>query len=172
MHVGEMQSMWSHIRPKEHARTRQKTSLTEVEEKLQKAGVYLVEGYVAVVDPGGLRPEWRGWKYTELGTAVRRVDTPPGDSTTKAVVRGSPTDVNSKRPGPGCVIEPTGENVREVDEDESVVSDDMSDMGEQCDLRAATMPDVSLSETVAVQQNTSQEGRRNSLKPYLSLIHI
>ena len=56
MYTGEIQAMWSDIRPKEHGRTRQKTSLTEVQEKLQKAGVYLVEGYVTVVDPGGLRP--------------------------------------------------------------------------------------------------------------------
>ena len=35
MHIGEMQSTWSHIRPNEHARTRQKTSLTVVEEQMQ-----------------------------------------------------------------------------------------------------------------------------------------
>ena len=51
MYTGEIQAMWSDIRPKEHGRTRQKTSLTEVQEKL--AGVYLVEGYVTVVGPGG-----------------------------------------------------------------------------------------------------------------------
>ena len=55
----------------------------------------------------------------------------------------------------------------------------MSDMGEECDLRAATMPDVSLSEGVAVQQNPSQEERRNSPAPYrgvcetrLALCHV
>ena len=50
-----------------------------------------------------------------------------------------------------------GEKSHEVDEDDSVVSNDMSDMGEECDLRAATMPHVSLSEGVAVQQNLSQK---------------
>ena len=106
---------------------------------------------MAVVDPGGLRTEWLGWRYTEFGTAVRRVDTSPGDSTTRAVDRGSPTDVSSKSLSPGCVIEPTGEKVREVDENDFAVSDYMSVMGEVCDLRAATMPDVSLSETVSVR---------------------
>ena len=51
------------------------------------------------------------------------------------------------------MITPTGEKDHVVDEDDSVVSDDMSDMGEECDLRPATMPDVSLLEGVAVQQN-------------------
>ena len=32
MYTGEIQAMWSDIRPKEHGRTRQKTSLTEVQE--------------------------------------------------------------------------------------------------------------------------------------------
>ena len=59
-----------------------------------------------------------------------------------------------------------GEKGHEVDEDDSVVSNYMSDMGEECDLRAATMPDVSLSEGVAVQQNLSQEGRRKKPAPY------
>ena len=62
-------------------------------------------------------------------------------------------DIGSKGPRPGCVITPTGEKDHVVDEDDSVVSDDMSDMGEECDLRPATMPDVSLLEGVAVQQN-------------------
>ena len=53
-----------------------------------------------------------------------------------------------------------------MDEDGSVASDDMSDMGEECDLLAATMPGVSLSEGVAVKQNLLQEGRRNSPAPY------
>ena len=35
MLTGEVQSMWSDIRPKKHGRTRQKTSLTGVEEQLQ-----------------------------------------------------------------------------------------------------------------------------------------
>ena len=65
------------------------------------------------------------------------------------------------------MITPTGEKDHIiVDEDDSVVSDDLSDMGKECDLRAATMPDVSLSEGVAVQQNPSQEGRRSSQAPY------
>ena len=64
------------------------------------------------------------------------------------------------------MITPTGEQYI-VDEDDSVVSDDMSDMGEECHLRAATMPDVSLSEGVVVQQeNPSQKGSRNSPAPY------
>ena len=52
-------------------------------------------------------------------------------------------------------------------------------MGEECDLHAATMPDISLSEGVAVQQNPSQEGHRNSPAPYrcvcetrLALCHV
>ena len=46
-----------------------------------------------------------------------------------------------------------------MDEDDSIVSDDMSDMGEECDLRAAAMPDVSHSAGVAVQQESpSQKG--------------
>ena len=57
MYTGKVQAIWSDIRPKDHGMTRHKTSLTEVQEKLQKAGVYLVEGYVAIVDPWGLKPE-------------------------------------------------------------------------------------------------------------------
>ena len=68
MYTGEIQAVWSDIRPGEHGKTRQKMSLTEGQEELQKVGVYLVEGYVAEVDPGGLRPEWRGWRYSEVGT--------------------------------------------------------------------------------------------------------
>ena len=60
---------------------------------------------------------------------------------------------------------PAGENDHVVDENDSVVSNDMSDMGEECDLRVATLPDVPLSEGVAVQQNLLQEGRRNSPEP-------
>ena len=91
-----------------------------------------------------------------MGTAVRCVNTSPGNATTRGLDTvssgGSPTDeesphtridVSSKRPRPGCVIKPTGENDHIVDE--SVVSDDMSDMGEECDLRTAAMHDVSLS---------------------------
>ena len=144
MHTREIQSMWSNIRPKEHGRTRQKTSLTGVEDELQKVGVYLMEGYVAVAAPGGLRPEWKDWRYSEVGTAVRRVYISPGNATTRAVDSGNPTDVSSKSPRPACVKTLTGENVHEVHEDDSVVSDYMSDMGEECDLRAATIPDVSL----------------------------
>ena len=87
---------------------------------------------------------------------------------------GSPTeesphtsiDVSSKRPRPWCLITPTGEKDHVVDEHDFVVSDYMSDMEEECGLRAATLPDVSLSEGVAVQQNPSQEGPRNSPGPY------
>ena len=76
---------------------------------------------------------------------------------------GSPTeesphtsiDVSSKSTRLGCMITPTGEKDHIVDEDDSVVSDDMSDMGEECDLCAATMPDVSPFEGVAEQQNLS-----------------
>ena len=124
-----------------------------------------MEGYVAVVDPGGLRPEWRGWRFSEVGPAVRCVNTSSGNTTTRGLDTvssgGSPTeesitthesiDVSSKSTRLGCVIAPTGENDHIVDEDDAVVSDDMSDMGEECDLRAAAMPDVSLSEGVAVQ---------------------
>ena len=39
------------------------------------------------------------------------------------------------------------------------------DIGEENDLRAATMSDVSLSEWVAVQEKPSQEGRRISPAP-------
>ena len=89
-----------------------------------------------------------------MGTAVRRVNTLPGNATTRGLDTvssgGSPTvesphtsiDVSSKSPMPGCLITPTGEKDHVVDEDDSVVSDDMSDMGEECDLRAAEMPDV------------------------------
>ena len=56
MYTGEIHAIWLDIRPKEHRRTRQKTSLTEVQEKFRKAGVNFVEGYLAVVDPRGLRP--------------------------------------------------------------------------------------------------------------------
>ena len=95
--------------------------------------------------------------YSEVGTAVRCVNTSPGNATTRGLDTvssgGSPTeeslhtsiDVSSKRPRPGCVITPTGEKDHDVDEDDSVVSDDMSDMGEECDLCAAAMFDVSIS---------------------------
>ena len=77
------------------------------------------------------------------------------------------------------MITPTGEKDHVVDEDDSAVSDYMSDMGEECDLRAAIIPDVSLSEGVVVQQNLSQEERRNSPASYrcmcetsLALCHV
>ena len=41
-------------------------------------------------------------------------------------------DVSSKGPRPGCVITPTGEEDHIVDEDDAVVSNYMSDMGEEC----------------------------------------
>ena len=86
-----------------------------------------------------------------MGTAVRCVHTSPGNATTRGLNTvssgGSPTeesphtsiDVSSKSPRPGCVITPTGEKDHVEDEHDSVVSDDMSVMGEECDLRAATM---------------------------------
>ena len=165
MYTGEIQAMWSEIRLKEHGRMRQKPSLTEVQEKLQyvSGGVFL-GGYLTVVDP-----EWWGWRYFEGGKAVRCVNTSPRNATTRGLDTvssgGSPTvkspptsiDVSSKRPRPGSVITPTGERDHMVDEDDSVVSDDMPDMGEECDLHAATMPGVSLSEGLAVQQNLLQE---------------
>ena len=97
-----------------------------------------------------------------MGTAVRRVNTLPGNATTRGLDTvssgGSPTeesphtsiDVSSKSTRLGCVITPTGENDHIVDKDDSVVSDDLPDVGEECDLSAATMPDVPLSEGVAV----------------------
>ena len=134
--------------------------MTEVQEKFQKAGVYFGDGYVAVVDPWGLRPKWRGWRYPEVGTAVRYVNISLGNVTTRGLDTvssgGNPTEesphtsiyVSSKSPRPGCAIIPTGKNDTIVDEDDSVVSNYVSDMGEACDLRAAAMPDVSLSEGV------------------------
>ena len=113
-----------------------------------------------------------------MGNAVRCVNTSPENATTRGLNTvssgGSPTeesphtsiDVSSYSPRQGCVMTPTGEKDLVVDEDDSAVSDDMSDMGEECHLRVATTPDVSLSEGVAVQQNPSQEGRRNSPGPY------
>ena len=104
-----------------------------------------------------------------MGKAVRWfLNTSPGNVKTRGLNTvssgGSPTeesphtniDVSSKSPRPGCVIIHTGE------EDHVVDGDDTSNMREGCDLRAATMPGVSLSEGVSVQQNPSQEGRRNS----------
>ena len=82
MNTGEIQAMCSDIRPKEHGRTRQKPSLTEVQEKLQYMGVYFLGGYLAVVDSWGLRPEWRGWRYLKVGKAVLFVNTSPGNATT------------------------------------------------------------------------------------------
>ena len=170
MYTGEIQAVWSDIRPGEHGKTRQKMSLTEGQEELQKVGVYLVEGYVAEVDPGGLRPEWRGWRYSEVGTSARYVNTSPGNTATRGLDTvssgGSPTeepqytsiDISSKRPRPECVIIPTGEKDHVVDEDDSVVSDDMSDMGEKCDLRAATMPGISFSEGVRYSRTCCRKG--------------
>ena len=43
------------------------------------------------------------------------------------------------------MITSTSENDHVVDKDDSVVSDDMSNTAEECDLRAEAMPDVSLS---------------------------
>ena len=90
-----------------------------------------------------------------MGKAVRCVNTSPGNATTRGLDMvssgGSPTeesphasidDVSSKCPRPGDVITPTGEKDHIVGEDDSIVPDDM---GEECDLRAGTMPDVSLS---------------------------
>ena len=141
--------------------------------------VYFLGGYLAIFDPWGLTPEWRGWRYPEVGKIVRCINTSPGNATTRGLDTvssdGSPTeesphtsiDISSESPRPGCVITPTGEKDHIVDEDDSVVSDGISDMGEECDLCAATMPDVSLSEGIAVQrENPSQEGRRNSPVSY------
>ena len=114
-------------------------------------------GYLAVVDPWGLRSDRYVWRYPEVGKAVRCVKISPGNATTRGLDTissgGSPTeesphksiDVSPKRLRLGCVITPTGEKDNIVDEDDSVVSDDMSDMGEECDLRAATMPDIAIS---------------------------
>ena len=55
MYTGEIQDMWSDIRPKEHRMTRQKT------------GVYLVKGYVAVVDPGGAQAGVAGLEIPRSG---------------------------------------------------------------------------------------------------------
>ena len=101
MYTGEIQAMWTVIRPKEHGRTRQNTSLTEVQEKLRKAGVYPVDGYVAVVDPWRLRSEWRGWRYPEVGTAVRYVNTLPRNATTRgldtvAQVEARPKNIHTR----------------------------------------------------------------------------
>ena len=98
-----------------------------------------------------------------MGKPVRCVNTSPGNATTRGIddtvsLGGSPTeesphtsiDVSSKSPRPGCVITSTGKKDHVVDEHDSIVSDDLSDMRDECDLRAATMPDVSLSEGVAV----------------------
>ena len=118
MYIGVIQAMWSDIRPKEHGRTRQKTSSTEVREKLQKAGVYLVEGYVTVVDPGG--------NSSSVCSHFARDATRRGLNTVSS--GGIPTiesphtsiDVSSKRPRPGCVITSTGEKENVVDEDDSL----------------------------------------------------
>ena len=105
--------------------------------------------------------------------SVLCVNTSPGDKTTRGLDTvssgGSPTvesphtsiDLSSKSPRPG-----PGEKRHIMDEDDSFVTD-ISDIGQECDLRAATMPDVSLSEGVVVQQNPSQEGRRNSPASYV-----
>ena len=112
-----------------------------------------------------------------MGIEIRCVNTSQAIATTRGLdtvssggsrAEESPhtsISVSSKRPRPGSVITSTSEKDHVVDEDDSVVSDYMSDMGEECDLRAATVPDVSLLEGVAVQQNPSQEGRRNSTAP-------
>lgn len=56
--------------------------------------------------------------------------------------------------------------------DDSVASDYMSNMVEEYDLRSAEMPDVSLSEGVAIQQESRfHEGDRNSPAPY-GCVHV
>ena len=109
-----------------------------------------------------------------MGKAVRFVSTSPGNATTRGLdtTEESPhtsIDVSSKCPRPGCVITPTGEKDHDVDEDDPLCQNILSDMGEECNLRAATMPDVSLSEGVSVQQNPSQEMRRNSPAPNIQV---
>ena len=76
-----------------------------------------------------------------MGKAVRCVKSSPESATTRGLDTvssgGSPTeesphtsiDVSSKSQRPGCVITSTGENDHIVDEDGSVVSDELSDMG-------------------------------------------
>ena len=99
-----------------------------------------MKGYLAVEGPGGISPEWRGWSCSEVRKLVRCVNTSPLNTTTRAVdivsLGGSPTidsphkivDISPKCPRSGCVIKPTREKDHVVDEDNSVGSDDMSDM--------------------------------------------
>ena len=120
---------------------------------------------------GGSRPSG------EVGDTPKWESSSPGNATTRGfdtVISGrSPAeelphtiiDVSFKSPSPWCVITPTGENDRVVDEHDSIMSGYVSDMGEECDLRTTIMPDVSLSEVVVVQHNPFQEGRRNGPEP-------
>ena len=95
---------------------------------------------------------------------ARCVNTSPGNATKRgldtvssggSLTEASPPtsiDVSFKILRPGFVITPTGEKDHDMDEDDSVVSDDMSDMGEECDLCRATMPNVSMSEGVFMEE--------------------
>ena len=67
------------------------------------------------------------------------------------------------------MITPTGEKDHAVDEDDSVASDILSDMGEECDLRAPTMPDISLSERVAVLQETLRRKGTGTAQPHIGV---
>ena len=86
----------------------------------------------------------------EVGDTLKWESSSPGNVTTRGLDTvssgGSPTeesphtsiDVSAKSPRPGCVITPTGERDHTVDEDDSVVSDNMLDIGEEGELCSAT----------------------------------
>lgn len=75
MGYGSMTDIWSKMRPTAHGRTRQRTTLTTVEGNLGKAGLFFVEGYLALVDSGKPKPDWRGTRYSDIAQAVTLVST-------------------------------------------------------------------------------------------------
>ena len=81
-----------------------------------------------------------------MGKAVRCVNTSPGNATTRTVKTVSSGGRTAEESPHTRASISTGENDHDVDEDDSVASDDMSDMGEEWDLLAAAMPAVSLLE--------------------------
>lgn len=52
MSNGSLSALWAKMQPKEHGRTRQKTTQTETQKALGLHGLYFENGYLAVVAPG------------------------------------------------------------------------------------------------------------------------
>lgn len=99
-------------------------------------------------------PKWeQQFGVLTLRRGVRQRGDKDAVSSGRTLTEKSPQmgiDVSFERLRLGCVITPTDEKGNALDEDDSVLSYGMSDMGDANYLRVATMSDESFSEGIAV----------------------